>query len=38
MKKKCIRLEIRLADEEAQMFQSKTKTHRLQLTTLNLCR
>ena len=28
MKKKCIRLEIRLTDEEAQMFQNKAKSYR----------
>ena len=27
MKKKCIRLEIRLSDEEAQMFQNKAKNY-----------
>ena len=27
MKKKCIRLEIRLTDEEAQMFQNKAKSY-----------
>ena len=28
MKKKCIRLEIRLTDEESQMFQNKAKSYR----------